>query len=155
MIDSKLVAFICVWAVIAAGCSSNGEELREMRAKVDSLQAVIAHQESEISSLRAVANKVSGENRWYNPQTDGRVFLQQDITDPASFVKEALRGRTDLIPLEPVLGGQMHFGDMQLLGSQWIIADYEDGHIMGQSLYEYTLGPEGEVQFSVLVSARQ
>lgn len=151
----RFTAIIAVLVVMIAGCSTNEKELRETRAKLDSLHTVVSQQESEINALKEVANKEVEGNRWYNPQTDGRVFLKQNITDPASFIKESLRGRTDLIPLEPVLGGQMHFGDMQLLGSQWIIAEYEDGHVMGQSLYEYTLGPEGEVQFSILVSVQQ
>lgn len=153
--DYRFTVIIAVLAVMFVSCSVNEKELRKTRAMVDSLQSVVAQQEAEISALREVANKPVEENTWYNPKTDGRVFLKQNISDPASFIKKSLRNRPDLIPLEPVLGGRMHFGNMQLLGSQWIIAEYEDGHIMGQSLYEYTLGPDGEVQFSILVSARQ
>ena len=75
--------------------------------------------------------------------------------DTENFIVNALRERTDLIPLKPVLGGTMRFVRIQLLGEKWLIADYEDGHIRGRSIYEYRFNEDGEVDFRKIASSRE
>lgn len=149
-----LVAVMVCILLKAAGCANNGDELRDAKRTADSLLAITMKQDHTIDSLKQRLAGDSEGNPWFNPKYDARAFLKQDIENPESFITQSLRDQPGLIPLEPVLGGKMHFTNIQVLGSQWVIAAYEDGHIMGRSIYTYQLQPGGTVQFKVLVSSR-
>ena len=140
--------------VMAAGCTNNADELRKAEREADSLLALSMRQEYAIDSLQQQVNSRSEVNPWFNPKFDGRAFLKQNIDNPESLIVQSLRDRPELIPLDPVLGGKMRFTDIQVLGSKWVIAKYEDGHIMGRSIYEYQLHSDGTLQFEVLASTR-
>lgn len=76
---------------------------------------------------------------WQQGGDNRRALKNQGITNPETFLSERLSRRTDLIPDKPVLGGQMSFTRISLLGDRWAIAAYEDGHVGGQVLLKYKL----------------
>lgn len=76
---------------------------------------------------------------WQQGGDNRRALKKQGITNPETFISEQLSRRSDLIPDKPVLGGQMSFSRISLLGDRWAIAAYEDGHVGGQLLLKYTL----------------
>ncbi|MGO1585839.1 hypothetical protein [Mesonia sp.] len=90
------------------------------------------------------------KNYWYDSDYDGRGLMDHGITNPKEFIKNSLRENTNLIPLEAVLGGSMRFGKIQLLGSTWLIAEYDDGHVLGKAIYSYKLHKNGELEFELL-----
>lgn len=118
----------------------------DLEVKVDSLKAI------NDSLTQKLALKTDGSNYWYNPDYDGRKFKKNGIANPEEFIITSLRKRTDLIPLKAVLGGTMRFGNIQLLSSKWVIADYEDGHIQGRGIFKYKLKNNGELEFELMDS---
>ena len=91
-------------------------------------------------------------NYWYDAEYDGEKLIEIGIANPEGFIKNSLRKKSDLIPLEAVFGGTMHFGNIQLLGSEWLIADFADGHVQGRSIYRYKLNKKGQLEFELLNS---
>lgn len=67
-----------------------------------------------------------------------------------------LQKHPELIPYKGVLGGKMGFYDpagIMVLNSRWVFASFDDGHITGAMLLEYTVGPGGKISWKVLKSA--
>jgi hypothetical protein len=91
-------------------------------------------------------------NYWFDVEYDGVNLIDYGISNPVEFVENALRERTELIPLEAILGGTMHFGKIQLLSSEWLIAEFDDGHIWGRGIYKFSLNDQGELDFELLHS---
>ena len=82
-----------------------------------------------------------------------KLILQRE--DPESYIIEDLMGRPDLIKEEPVLGGTMgfyHRENIQLITDRWVLAWYEDGHIGGYSLLEFSVKEDKSLTWSVVSS---
>lgn len=141
----KKLTLIILTALCLFGCTEN-KQTEHLLATVDRLQI----ENDSLAQLLAEEKPVT--NYWYNAEYDGRKFIKSGIPNPAEFIENNLRERPELIPLKPVLGGTMRFINIQLLGREWIIADYEDGHIQGRAIYKYTLNNKGELEFDLLTS---
>jgi hypothetical protein len=75
-----------------------------------------------------------------------------DIDDPISYLKKDLKKRKDLIPYDGVLGGTMGFYDensIHVLNYKWVYAHFEDGHIGGEMLLEYSIS-DGKINWKVI-----
>ncbi len=143
----KKLALILLTSISAVNCTkvNNTENLL---GKVDSL-------EIKNDSLIETLNREKTElNYWYDPEYDGVKFIEKGISKPIEFIKNSLRKKTELIPLKAVLGGTMTFGNIQLLGSEWLIADYNDGHIEGRAIYSYELNDNGMLKFKMIKSIK-
>ncbi|HOE97765.1 MAG TPA: hypothetical protein PLS90_14340 [Candidatus Sumerlaeota bacterium] len=59
-------------------------------------------------------------------------------------LRDDLLQRPDLIGLPGVLGGRMAFrpDDVHVLNDRWVLAGYEDGHISGWGLFEFSFAGE-------------
>lgn len=122
----------------------------QLTLKNDSLKKEIVLLKSLNDSLSKLGQ--AGENLWFDKDFNGAHLTRKGITNPEEFVENAFRKRIDLIPFEPVLGGTMNYGKIQLLGNKWIIADYSDGHIQGRSIYEYWIDDKKALTFKILAS---
>lgn len=54
-----------------------------------------------------------------------------------------LAEKPEMIGFDGVLGGTMFFWSIHLLNDQWVYAEFEDGHIDGSGIYEYTIDENG------------
>ncbi len=80
---------------------------------------------------------------------------KEGLSDPADDLAADLVQHRELIPFEGVLGGTMGFyskKDIHVLTSRWVLASFEDGHIGGCMLLEYTVSPQGKIQWKVLTA---
>lgn len=144
--------------LVVLGCAETQKEKSSpeedfLKTKIDSLKTVndsLLHQLSTFSQDKK-SNQES--NYWFDENSEGRKFQKRGIENPAVFIENSLRKQTDLIPMEAVLGGRMHFGRIQVLGSEWLIAEFEDGHIHGKAIYKFNLNNNGEMEFELLASA--
>jgi len=76
--------------------------------------------------------------------------LQQ--VDPERL-KRDLMDREDLIPFEGRLGGTMDFytaDAIEVLSDSWVYAQFDDGHVQGGMLLEYSVGADGEINWRVI-----
>lgn len=91
-------------------------------------------------------------NYWFDEELQSNDFLKKGIKDSKNFIENSLRNKPELIPLKAVLGGKMNFGNIQILGNKYIIADYSNGHIKGKSIYIYKLNNKGDLEFEFVDS---
>lgn len=70
-----------------------------------------------------------------------RTLQKQGLKDPAAQIVASLAARRDLLPMKGVLGGTMGFhpSDRWVVTRDWVIADFDDGHIAGRGLFRYTV----------------
>lgn len=117
-------------------------------------------QEKEISTNRLLKNKSGLKAKLEN--VEGCLFdvfsdwetaelKKAGFTNPVEEIKKDLLERPDLIPADAVLGGKMFFYPDQIciINKNWVIAGFEDGHIMGMGLFEYRL-KNGTIEWKVL-----
>lgn len=136
--------------ILFFGCTEN--KIDKSTNKIDSLKHTIQSLIIKNDSLQQLADSLAANSTsWFY---NDRAFQNKGIKNPKAFIKLSLQNRPELIPLEPVLGGTMHFTKMKVLGKEWIVAHYEDGHIMGQALYSYELQKDTTIEFEVLIATR-
>jgi hypothetical protein len=71
----------------------------------------------------------------------------------AERLKKDLMNREDLIPFEGRLGGTMGFYDsenIRILSDRWVYAQFDDGHVQGGMLLEYSVSADGEIRWRVI-----
>ncbi len=130
------------------GCTHDDNSL-VLQEKIDQLEQQVDSLTKELST-----SKPAGDNPWFDKNQAPKI-LAHNIPDPEQFIDSSLRSKPDIIPLQAVLGGQMNFNKIQVLGDKWIIADYEDGHVLGKTIFSYTLNEEGELEFRALLNTER
>ena len=88
-------------------------------------------------------------------ESPGREAPSNREVPPPEIVVDELLTRPELIPYEGTLGGTMGFyseENIQVLNDQWVFARFEDGHVQGSMLLEYTFGVDGELRWTVLAA---
>lgn len=130
-----------LFVLLFMGCVS--KERSELTNQIKALK-------TEIDSLHTVVDSLSA----HKPELELAFweFAEKAIDNPKQYISQALRAKPNLIPLEPVLGGSMHFSRIIVLTDNWVIAHYEDGHIRGKSLYRYELQQDTTLIFDRLFS---
>lgn len=110
--------------------------------KTESFEAENRNLKAENDSLK---KKMEDDDKsyWFRNQTE----LQKSLN-----IEDSLRERNELIPLKPTLGGKMVFGKIEVISENWIIGDYNDGHVEGTSIWKYTIAENGKVEFLLLNS---
>ncbi len=112
--------------------------MTELNATLDGHQDQIEELETEQKQLLAEIAALSGPD-------DLSIYKleRQGINDYTIIADDLYTKGAEVIGNEGVLGGTMHFTEVRILSDQWAYGMYEDGHIMGYGLYEYTVvGPE-------------
>jgi hypothetical protein len=115
-----------------------------LQKKNDSLKERVKIAEEAITILQ--------RDVWYDPENDNTDFKKEGIVDSENFIIDELMKRPELIPLKSTLGGKMSFSNIKLLGSKYLIAFYEDGHVEGKSIYSYKLTGSNNLEFKIVVS---
>ncbi len=130
-----LFAFLLLAALLSCNNKSEKTELLSqlelLTTEKDSLINLKNHLETKIDSIN------NESNFWYNNRIEGKQLLELGINNPEEYIVNTLKQKPELIPLKPILGGQMRFMNIKLLGKDCLIAYYEDGHICGKTIYSY------------------
>ena len=136
----KLKYLLLLFLILACGKPS---EDKSAEKKVDSLETEMTMLKIENDSLAELIQNKSFKTKEYPKYFDS-------IQQPEVFILEKLRKKQDLIPKEPVLGGTMHFTEVSFINDHLILADYEDGNIMGRAIYQYKMDKNGNLVFELL-----
>lgn len=82
-----------------------------------------------------------------------QAMQRRGIARPELRLRDDLSQQPELIPHEPVHGGNMYFvpEGIHVLNDRWVLATFEDGHIRGQMLLEYEV-VHGNVMWQVVES---
>ena len=150
----KFIVISIVFGLVS--CSEVANKADSDSSKVDSLSNKIEKLKNENSSLRKdLMDKSAETNYWYANDFEGRKLMDQGIINPAEYIADQLKDHPEVIPMKAVLGGTMHFLNVQILGREWIIADYEDGHVLGKAIFKYKVGKDGKVDFELISQEAQ
>ncbi len=124
-------------------CSNTASADKELLQKIDSLQI-------EIAELKEANDTLSDQLMKKVFVTKSYPYYFDTISQPEKFLLEELSKGSNLIPKEAVLGGQMRFTSVNFVNDNYIIAEFEDGHILGKALYSYSLNKNGDLNFNLI-----
>jgi len=97
---------------------------------------------------KQAVSQYDARQRVFDKKVEQMILEADELRDVNIFVASAFTfGREDLIPMDGVLGGTMHYDNIQLLRDKWIIADFEDGYVYGKAIFEYTLLEDDKLNF--------
>lgn len=128
--------------IMLSSCGKSAEE-KQRELEIDSLK-------TEILELHRALDTVSDQLMKKNYLTKDFSSYFDSIPEPEKFLLEKLREKSDLIPKKPVLGGTMYFTEVSFINSHLILAEYEDGHIMGRAIFQYKMDKNGNLNFELL-----
>ena len=153
---ATLFLILAIIFAFFVACDNNKVVNQKLSQKIDILQ-VQNDSLKKVLDLRNAESevKLADSPEWYYPETDSRELLDSGIEDPEAYIQNALREKTDLIPMDAVLGGTMHYNNIQLLGNNWLIADFEDGHVYGKALFEYKISNRNKLNFKIIALNEQ
>lgn len=138
-------------SLFISGCTENNQQ-KHLLEEVDNLKILNDSLNKVLNEENIFDGDIPTSNYWYNAKYDGEQLISNGIENPEEFIEEQLRSNPEIIPLKAVLGGTMRFGNIQLLSSKWIIANYDDGHIQGKAIFKYSLNNKGQLEFELLSS---
>ena len=75
---------------------------------------------------------------------------RKGLSDPVMALKNDLLAHPELIPYEPIAGGTMRFtgpASIILLAGGYAHARFEDGHIGGTCILEYSVKPDATIEW--------
>jgi hypothetical protein len=141
---------MCVILFLLVFVSCNRKEIKDLGKSNYELNQKITQLELINDSLREANMFLDSFNYWYNNDFEGINF--EGIGQiKSSFIENSLQERVELIPAKAVLGGTMYFTKTQVIGNKWIVAGFEDGHILGMALYKYEI-KDSKIEFKLIDS---
>ena len=111
-------------------------------------QATIDSLESEIASLKRANDTLSDHLMTKSFLTKDYPEYFDTIPEPENFILNDLQENPDLIPEDAVLGGTMRFTNVTFINSELLVAEFEDGHIMGKAVYTYRMDRNGDLIYT-------
>lgn len=72
--------------------------------------------------------------------------------DQPQLLTQSLMAHPEVIGVSAVLGGIMGFTKVAVINEKWVYGAFEDGHIMGYGIYEWTLGADGTITWKEISS---
>ncbi|QEC52306.1 hypothetical protein EDD80_106178 [Anseongella ginsenosidimutans] len=134
-------------------------QYRQIRKERNALRASKQGLDFELKLRSDSMAEMEGKHTYLNNLSDSlfndsdiRYFKQRGLNNPERDLLNSLYQQHDLIPEQGVLGGNMRIWHATLLGRNWALAYFEDGHIAGNMLLKYTVN-EGDVQWEVIDSS--
>lgn len=143
-----MIRYCFILMVPFSSCKDENKDLEEAGKQYDSIVKVLEHEGEIKDSLLVLLEK--GEKEREHKIYFGKGF--KGIEDPQGFIISILKSHPEEIPLKPVLGGTMEFRHVKVLSEDWVFAQYDDGHVQGQTIYSYSLKPNGELGFKMVAS---
>jgi len=135
----KKLLFIC--AIILMISCQDRETGDVNHATIDSL-------ETEIASLKRANDTLSEHLMTKSFLTKDYPEFFDTIAEPEKFILNDLQENPGLIPEDAVLGGTMRFTAVTFINGELLVAEFEDGHIMGKAIYSYKLDRNGSLTYS-------
>lgn len=130
----------------------NMEEIDALKQKVFLLQDSVTYYRSTNGSINnVVIDDSSLVNSFFGKHEIAKLRMHGLRRAPQQVV-DSLKSRTALIPYQPELGGTMRFWNIQLIKTQWVIAEFTDGHVTGALLLNYKLAEDGSMEWKLLDS---
>ena len=140
---------IGIMLLCLASCNdeNRGNELNKILSiKNDSLKLLTAKIDTLLRENKSFKEDL---NYWFSDKEIDEL-KEKGIINPLKDIKDKLYANPKIIPYPAVLGGTMHFGNISLLSDRWVIADFDDGHIMGAMILKYTVQKDTSLKWTVI-----
>ena len=147
----KLIIILFFFSIIS--CEKQNHDANLVVEKLKSENSFLKQKNDSLN--KELKKSILKGNYWFDSGYGGLILKNKGINNPEKYIENTLREKPELIPLEPTLGGKMTFDNIQILGEEWIIADYSDGHVQGRTIYSYKLNKNNKLKFKVLKSSTQ
>ena len=134
----KLVYLVIIGMMFS--CGKSAEEI-SLGQKVDSLQV-------EITELKIANDTLSDHLFRKSFVTKNFPAYFDSIAEPEEFILQRLQEKPELITKKAVLGGTMRFTQITFIEEDLLVAEFEDGHIMGKTLFQFRVDRNGELTFT-------
>lgn len=118
------------------------------RGTNESQQITIDSLESEIASLKRANDTLSDHLMTKSFLTKEYPEYFDTIPEPEKFILNDLQENPNLIPEDAVLGGTMRFTNVTFINGELLVAEFEDGHIMGKAVYTYRMDRNGDLIYT-------
>lgn len=105
------------------------------------------------AALEYIENKKNASNRSMLDEFMVQELREKGLTDPERQIIDDLAKHPEIIDEEGVVGGEMGFYDISsavLLNDRWVYAPFDDGHIAGYLIAEYSVSKGGEISWKVI-----
>ncbi|WP_051935864.1 hypothetical protein [Salegentibacter sp. Hel_I_6] len=143
----KKILLLPVFALLMS-CTNEAENGRTL-LKIDSLEANLDRLNIQKDSMEKELHLLKSRR----PVAFTQAF--DTLNNPESLIVESLKRNTQIIPEKSVLGGEMRFVESEILNERFIWATYEDGHIGGEAIFEYSLKKTDSVGFKLVSKIRK
>ncbi len=121
-------------------CGKSAEEI-SLSQKADSLQ-------TEIRELQIANDTLSDHLLKKSFAAINYPAFFDSIAEPEEFILQELQEKPELITKKAVLGGTMRFTQISFINDDLLVAEFEDGHIMGKTLFRFRVNRNGDLTFS-------
>lgn len=135
--------FLTIAFLSLVSCGNSSEETGTLNQKIDSLQ-------TEIELLKQANDTLSDHLLKKSYVTKNYPKYFDSIDNPEAFLLEKLQNSPNLIPKEGVLGGTMYFSKLTFINENLLLAEYEDGHVMGKGIFTYQMDKTGNLIFEFI-----
>ena len=125
---------------IMFSCGKSAEEI-SLSQKADSLQ-------TEIIELKKANDTLSDHLFRKSFVTKNFPTYFDSIAEPEEFILQRLQEKPELITKKAVLGGTMRFTQISFIEEDLLVAEFEDGHVMGKTLFRFRVNRDGELSFN-------
>lgn len=142
-----IYAFSIALSVLFISCN---DELKHAREENNKLRDSLVHVSSTLDSLIKTDFMNISTSYWTESNPQFITLKRRGVHDASTYIANDLTKRSDLIPFKPVLGGTMMFSRVLLLGANWAVASFEDGHIGGYLLLRYQVQSDNTIRWQVL-----
>lgn len=109
--------------------------------------------DSEIADLKLQVGELNDRlsNSYQYPSYYIDYLAQNGFASPSLLI-DTLSDESDLIPVKGILGGTMYWIPQNsiLLNDKFVFAAFEDGHVAGFALLQYSLKGQGEVTWKII-----
>ena len=120
------------------------EQLKDMQSYAQAQDSEVKNLKNQLDILKSMDTSPDVETPWFW-EASGYPGTPQGLLSSLSTAE-------DLIPFDGVLGGTPFFvpGEAILLDEHYVYAPFEDGHVMGGVLLEYSFAEDGEVVWTYI-----
>lgn len=134
----KLIYLVIIGTMFS--CGKSAEEI-SLAQKVDSLQV-------ELTELKIANDTLSDHVMRKSFVTKNFPSYFDSIAEPEEFILQRLQEKPELITKKAVLGGTMRFTQITFIEEDLLVAEFEDGHIMGKTLFQFREDRNGKLTFT-------
>lgn len=130
---------------------SQENQIEYLRGKVEKLKDSIQSQNNLIGDLNYFTLQGNENAMTYLENIGHSAEELENYISDWIYDQNLVSENNPLVPFEGMQGG-MKINKIKFLNHKWILADFTDGRYWGEMLLEYSINPEGEIDFHNLGS---